>query len=219
LGGGGKIVEAGQDLNKFVTSNPNNYHFYTATEMIADIQLKLANYDEAQKKYSELESAPFPEYKMRAGVGKGRVLVAEKKFSEAQSEFEKVRAITSVKGKAAEKQQFAAQLGIALCQANQGKVDEAIAMIEGVIKGVDPEDTDLMAQAYVTLGRCYLLKSDAKKQALLAFLHVDQLYSGQPAAHAEALKNLDILWRDLGKPERALQAVQMLKDRYSAAGP
>ena len=77
-----------------------------------------------------------------------------------------------------------------------------------------PNKPELYARAYNnTLGNC-LLKADRKKEALLAFLHVDQLYANHPLAHAEALKNLVALWSELGNPQRSAEAQQMLKARY-----
>ena len=219
LAGSGDVKKAGGDLVKFTTAYPNNFHFYAATELIGDLLVKDQNYTAAATFYSQLAAAPFPEYKMRAGNGVGRAAIAQKDFPKAQSEFDSVLALTAqAKGDVANSQRFAATLGKAICLSETGKVDESIKQIEEVIAGVSPENTELMSQAYVTLGKCYLKKPEAKKQALLAFLHVDMLYSGQPAAHAEALRELDKLWRDLGKPERALQAIEILKSRYTAAG-
>ena len=220
--GSGDVNAAGTALNTWLQANQQSFHFYRGTELVGDLLVKAGNYDGAAAYYGQLDQSPVPEIKMRGGVGAGRSLLAQKKYPEAQAAFDKVLALTATaKGAMADQQRFAASLGKASCVAETGNPDQAITAVEEVIKGVSPENAELMAQAYVTIGKAYLVsaktKPEAKKQALLAFLHVDTLYSGQPQAHAEALRNLDVLWRDLGKPERALQAVQLLKDRYSAA--
>ena len=115
---------------------------------------------------------------------------------------------------AAESQKLAAQLGKATCLAATGEPDAGIKLVQEVIDKAEPEDADLNARAYVTLGNCYRQKEGATKDALLAFLHVDLLYNRDREAHAEALWNLARLWNELGKPERALQATQLLKDHY-----
>lgn len=216
LAGSGKVDESGKAMIAYLTANPNSYHFYTGTLLVADLLVKARQYDAALTYYAQLDGSTFAELKMRAGVGKGQTMVAQSKFPEALTEFEKVLAISNVKGDQASRQQFAASLGKAFCIASQGKPDDGIKLIEETIKKVSPEDAELMAQAYVALGKCYLLKPEAKKQALIAFLHVDTLYPNQPVAHAESLKNLDVLWRELGKPERALQAISLLQERYGA---
>lgn len=217
IGGNGDVAAAGTAMNKWLAGNANSFHFYPATELVGDLLVKAGNYDSSAIFYGQLEQAPIPELKMRAGVGIGRSLLAQKKYPEAQAAFDKVLGLTaSASGAGATSQRFAASIGKATSMAETGKPDDAIKAIEEVIKGVSPDNTELMSQAYVALGKAYLKKPDAKKQALLAFLHVDTLYSGNAQAHAEALRQLDPLWRDLGKPERALQAVELLRQRYSA---
>jgi tetratricopeptide (TPR) repeat protein len=216
LAGNGDVAAAGKGLTDWLGKNPNSYHFYPATELVGDLLVKAGNFEPATTYYAQLEQAAAPELKMRSSLGIGRSLLAQKKFPEAQAAFDKVLTLASTaKGAQADQQRFAATLGKASCVGETGSPDDAIKSIEDVIKGVNPENADLMAQAYVTLGKVYLKKPDAKKQALLAFLHVDTLYSANAAAHAEALRQLDPLWRDLGKPERALQAVELLRQKYA----
>ena len=66
-------------------------------------------------------------------------------------------------------------------------------MIEQMIQDTDPEQKELQARAYNALGDCYE-RAGRTKDALLAFLHVDVLYSTVPDAHAEALSHLVKLW-------------------------
>jgi hypothetical protein len=63
------------------------------------------------------------------------------------------------------------------------------------------------------MGQCYL-KSNKPKDALLAYLHTDILFYGDPESHAEALYYLDKLWQQVDRPERALQARKLLQQRY-----
>ena len=44
-----------------------------------------------------------------------------------------------------------------------------------------------------------------------------QTVADRAQAHAEALWNLAKLWNDIGKAERAVQATQLLKDRYPSS--
>ena len=86
-------------------------------------------------------------------------------------------------------------------------------MIHEVIRDADPEDSELHAIAYNALGQCYR-QADKPKEALLAFLHVDVLYSSIPAAHVEALENLAALWTSFGQAGRAREARGLLRDQY-----
>ena len=62
-----------------------------------------------------------------------------------------------------------------------------------------------MARAYNVLGTAQR-QAGRTKEALLAFLHVDILYSSVPHAHAEALANLADLWQQLHRSDRAQRA-------------
>lgn len=213
LGGGGDIAKAGNDLIQFVTKSPSNYHFYEANELVGDLLVTTGKFDNARTYYATVERAPFADYKARAKLALGRLLVAEKKFPEALAAYDAVVALGSQKGALTDSQRLAATLGKANCLALTGKPDEGLKMVDEVIAAGDPEDGGLMAQAYLTKGTCYLQKPDAKKQALLAFLHIDILYPGQAQAQTEALRQLAKLWNELGKPERATAALQQLQAR------
>ena len=49
---------------------------------------------------------------------------------------------------------------------------------------------------------------------MIAFLHVDVLYSEAPESHAEALANLVELFTELRKPDHAGTCLQTLKTKY-----
>jgi len=174
-------------------------------------------FGDATRYYQAMGEAPFPEYKMRAGVSTGRALVKQQQYDQALAEFEKVLALAGqASGPAGESQAMAATLGKAECLSRTGQGEQGADLVEEVIAKLPPESAELHARAYVTLGNCYA-QSKSTKQALLAFLHVDVLYFGNPEAHAEALWNLTVLWNEVGKPQRALEASQLLKERYAGS--
>jgi tetratricopeptide (TPR) repeat protein len=204
-------------MRAFVKEHPTNYHFLPASETLGDLFAAIGRPELAFAQYATIEKAPWPEYKMRGGVAKGRILVAQKKFPEALEAFDNVLKLAGDEKGAAASLKLAAQLGKATCLAATGQADAAIEQVTAVIDNADPEDVDLNARAYVTLGNCYRQKPGAVKEARDAYLHVDLLYTGNREAHAEALSNLTRIWNELGKPERALQAAQLLKDRYASS--
>jgi len=215
LAGGGDVKEAGMLMRDFVKKNDGSYHLLRASETLGDLFVAIGQYDLATAEYAKLEKAPWPDVQVRAAIAKGRAQLAQKKYPEAQAEFEKVLSNPPAAATPAVKTQLqAATLGKATCLAATAQFDEGIKLIEGVIAEADPEDADLHARAYVTLGNCYRQKPGATKEALLAFLHVDVLYASQAEAHAEALANLRELWNEVGKPDRAQQAADMLAERY-----
>ncbi|MEX2121857.1 MAG: hypothetical protein WD847_19915 [Pirellulales bacterium] len=214
LGGGADVNEAGKQMLAFVRDHSDNFHVLVANEVLGDLLVAARKFELATQYYAAMGEAPFPEYKMRAGVATGRALVAQNKLTEAAAQFDLVLALEAA-GPVADAQRQAATLGKATCLAEQGQADEAIKLVEAIIAALPAEDAELHARAYVTLGNCYRKKPGATKQALLAFLHVDVLYFANPQAHAEALWNLAVLWNEVGKPERAVEATQLLRDRYA----
>ncbi len=215
LAGGGDLREAGQLMKEFVKKNDGSYHLLQAAETLGDLLVAVGAYDLAAAEYSKLDKAPWPDMKARAAIAIGRAQLAQKKYPEAQAEFDKVLSAPVTEESAEVKTQLqTAMLGKATCLAATAQFDEGIKLIESVIAEADPEEAELHARAYVTLGNCYRQKPGATKEALLAFLHVDVLYASQAEAHAEALANLRELWNEVGKPDRAQQAAEMLAERY-----
>jgi tetratricopeptide (TPR) repeat protein len=212
LGGSGDIKAAGRQMAAFVSTYPGSYHWLKANEVTGDLCLAVGAYKEAEVYYSELSKAPWPDYKMRAGVAVGRARLARNNAAEALQSFESVLAMQAP-GELAELQRLAATVGKARCQIANKQYEEAIKTVDGVIAKADPEQVELNARAYNTLGTA-LKDLGRVKEALLAFLHVDVLYFTVPEAHAEALANLADLWQKVRKPERAERARRILEERY-----
>lgn len=215
LGGSVDVAEAGKQMVDFVKNHGESYHYYQANELLGDMLVAAGRYDNAADYYAKLSESPYDEYKIRAGVAVGRARLAEKKYPEAMKEFDTALSLAEKgSGAAAESAKESALIGKASCLAEMGKPDDGIKLVGEVISKLPPEEVDLHARAYVAQGNCYAKKPDNAKQALISFLHVDVLYFSNAQAHAEALWNLARLWNDIGKPERALQATSLLKERY-----
>ncbi len=212
LGGEGQITDAGRQLNLFVRNHPNNFHYLEASEVMGDLLMASGRFENAEKQYAELAKAPWPDYKMRAAVNLGRTLQAQNKHTEAVQQFDAALAMAD-DGAEAQNQKLLATLGKAVSLADTGKVDQAVGIIQKVIRDADPQQKELHARAYNALGTCYE-KAKQTKDALFAFLHVDVLYNNVPEAHAEALAHLVPLWKAVGQEERSRKAREMLQQRY-----
>jgi tetratricopeptide (TPR) repeat protein len=212
LGGKGEVTDAGRKLNEFVRRHPNNFHYLEAVETMGDLLMSSDKFAAAQRQYAELAKAPWPDYKMRAGVLLGRTLQAQGKHAEAIEKFDSVLASPD-ESSAAKEQKLSATLGKAVSLAEVKQLDQAVALIEQMILDTDPEQKELQARAYNALGESYQ-RAGRTKDALLAFLHVDVLYSTVPDAHAEALSHLVTLWDAVGQAERGRQARQTLNEQY-----
>ena len=213
LEGSGEIKTAGKLMAAFVSTHEGSYHWLKANEVVGDLYLAVGAHEQAEKYYSELSKAPWPDYKMRAGVAMGRARLARKNTAQALESFESVLAIEAT-GELAQSQRLAATVGKARCLAAQGKHDEAVKIVNQVIAKADPEQTELNARAYNALGTALMKSAGRDKEALMAFLHVDVIYFAVPETHAEALARLAVLWEKVDKPDRAARARRILEERY-----
>jgi tetratricopeptide (TPR) repeat protein len=212
LNGNGKIADAGRMMKAFADANTTSYHSLEAAESVGDLLLAVGQYGPAAEYYGRLDKAPWPDYKMRAGVATGQALLAQEKIDQAADAFYKVIA-TEAEGKSAQQQRTLAKLGKAATLVALKKPDEAVKMVEEILKTADPEDSPLLARAYNVLGSAHR-QAGRVKEALLAFLQVDLLYPSLADAHAEALANLADLWGQVRKEDRASRARKTLEEQY-----
>ncbi|NLX55984.1 MAG: tetratricopeptide repeat protein [Planctomycetaceae bacterium] len=218
LVGGGDKAAAVKALRAFVENPANNasHHYYTAIELLGDLAVALASYDNGIKYYSQLAEAPWPDSKLRATILEANAMVASGRYEEALARFDSALA-ASLDDARAREQKLLATLGRAVCLARLGKPEEGIALVTQIIdENNSQEKPVLFARAYNALGTCYL-QANKRQDALLAFLHVDLLFNQDPDAHAEALYHLSALWQETGKSERALKARSLLESRYSGS--
>ena len=212
LGGTGTLTEAGKLMKAFVTNNKDSYHYLQACETVGDLYVAAGAHAGAVQYYDRLAETPWPDYKMRANVAIGRAQLAQGLMTEAGKSFDAVLAINA-QGDLATAQRLAATLGKARCLAAADQHADAIKMVNSILAKSDPENVELHARAYNTLGTA-LRKAGRDREALLAFLHVDVLYFALPEAHAEALANLAQLWDAMHKTERAVRTRAILDEQY-----
>jgi len=130
LAGEAHVRQAGNAVFNFAVSSRENYHFLPSQELLGDLLVADGNVEAALKAYDELDQVPYVEYRMRAGIGRGRALLSQKKYVEAQAEFEKVLALPfnpqTQKGTPAESRRSAATAGIARCRAATGGSEKGL---------------------------------------------------------------------------------------------
>ena len=212
LAGGGDPKEARKLMESFGKTASDSYHYLEACEVVGDLLVSQGEFAAAEAYYAPLAKAPWPDYKMRAGVALGRAQLADGKVADAMKSFQAVSKMDAA-GARADRQRLEASLGQARCLIHQKQHDEAVRLAEDVVNKADPEQAPLLAPAYNVLGAAHR-EAGRPEEALLAFLHVDVLYSYSPADHLVALENLHQLWTQLQKPERAAQAAETLRERY-----
>lgn len=213
LDGNGDIADAGSKVFAFVGANKDSYRYLDAQMLFGDLAGAAGKPQAAQGAYKTVgQTAPWPDYRARAAVALGRSYLASNQVPEASTSF-KIVLNTPDTTPGIQAHKLAATLGEARCLAATDKSEQAIEMIENVIKQADSEDFGLLAEAYNALGACYRT-SQRPKDALLAYLNVHLVYFNSPQNHIEALQNLVELWNEQQMPERSAEAAQVLRDRY-----
>ena len=207
-----KIPDVAKKLADFQGKHGDSRHFYDAVGWLVELNLAKGDAAAAKTAAQTLEKAAGNDQKMAAKIALGRVSLLENKVPEAQQAFEAVAAMTAV-GPAEESRKQQAKLGLARCLQLGSKFDDAIKLLDEIINQAAPEDAKVQAEAYVRQGDCY--QAAAKnKDALLAYLHVDVLFSTEKTVHPEALYHLSRLWTAVQQPDRANEAADKLATEY-----
>ena len=97
--------------------------------------------------------------------------------------------------------------------AKSGKGAEGLKLVDSLIAELNPTDVEMAAKIYNAQGASCEASGDSDG-AILAYLHTHLMFSTQPDAHAQALSKLITLWEKVGKPDRAAQSRQEMKQRY-----
>ena len=207
LGDPAKAAEAVALLDAFVKENATSRHVGPALESLARLQLQKGDYAATDKSIAAL--AKLPSGADRSAVLRAKVLGRKGDHAGAVAELDKL--IKSAPDGSVRQRE--AKLAKAESLAGLKKYPEAEADARAVIKALPPEDVAAQSAAYNTLGDC-LRAAGRPKDALLAFLHTDVLYSKDKEQHPRALAAIAQLWRELKNDGRADEVMQKLRQEY-----
>jgi tetratricopeptide (TPR) repeat protein len=202
-----RMKDARDKLSQFLRSYPNSRHLVAARESLARLQINSDDFAGAEATVAEM--AKLPKAADRAAVLRTKVLARQGKHSEAIALLDRLIA-SSPKGS---ERYRAAMLAKAESLAGMKKFQEAETLLREVIQANPPEDADAQAPAYNTLGDC-LRAANRPKDALIAYLHTDVLYSKDKEEHPRALFGIQAMFRALKQDARADEFAQRLKQEY-----
>lgn len=210
----GEPMEAAARLETFLQSNPDSYHYFQSKELLSRLYLAGGNNGKAREMLDAMSQAPWNDVKMAARNGEAQIALSEQNPNAAITAYDAVIGMTA-ESESEQSERFTAILGKSAVLLNQQRQQEALQSIEMVIAQTTPEQTDVLAQAYVRQGDC-LQQMGRPKDAVLAYLHVDVLptLAAQQNYHAESLYHLSQLWRSVGNSDRALEAREKLVTMY-----
>jgi tetratricopeptide (TPR) repeat protein len=209
---GARVDEAIQALEEFRTQHPNSRYHFSLHEMLGQLYLGKGNLDAAGTAFGELAKAPWPDMKLKATIYDGRILIGRGQLDAAIAKFDEVAASTGDSNE--EKiRRFEALVGKGECLVKQKKFDEVEKLMRQVIDECSSEEASIHASAFNSLGDAYR-ETGKPKDAVMAYLQVDLLYSGDRNEHAKSLCYLALLWEQLGRADRAADNRDRLKKDY-----
>jgi tetratricopeptide (TPR) repeat protein len=202
-----RMAEAKDKLTKFMQANPGCRQIAAAYGAMARLQLYSGEFPAASATIAEI--AKLPGGAESAAVLRTKILARQGKHEDAIAELDRLIAAYP-KGSA---RQRAAVLAKAESLAAIKRFKEGEKLVREVIKANPAEDAAAQAPAYNTLGDC-LRDSKRPKEALIAYLHTDLLYSRDKEEHPRALYEIEALFRQLKQDARAEEVAQRLKQEY-----
>lgn len=203
----GKAAEAVTLLEAFVKAYPSGRNTGAALENLARLQMQKKDFAAVEQTIASI--GKLPHGADRAAVLRAKISAKQGNYAEAIAELDKL--IKSSADGTARKRD--AQLAHAECLAGLKKYPEAETEVRGVIKTLPAEDVASQSIAYNTLGDC-LRVAGRPKDALLAYLHTDVLYAKDKEQHPRALFQIEQLWRQLKRDDRADEVRAKLKQEY-----
>jgi len=202
-----RIKDARDKLAKFVQAYAAGRHIVGARTCLARLQLLAGDFTGAEATIADL--ARLPRGAERAAVLRTKILARQGKHQAAIAELDRLIAGYP---KGSERHR-AALLAKAESLAGMKQFKEAETLLREVIQANPPEDASAQAPAYNTLGDC-LRAANRPKDALIAYLHTDLLYSKNKEEHPRALHQIAALYRELKQDGRANESAQRLKQEY-----
>ncbi len=199
-----KIDDAVKRLEAFTKSYADHFGYFDATNLLGHLYVAKGDFPKAQQAFENLAKAPWNDYRTAAKVSVGKVQLKQNKVEDAAKSFDDAAA-GKAESDAEKARRNEALVGKAACLVKQQKNDDAMKLIDEVIKAASLDEPRAMAEAYNLQGD--LLQAQNKlKEAAIAYLHVPVLFPKEKAAHAEALYHLHKISGLIGQPDRATEA-------------
>jgi tetratricopeptide (TPR) repeat protein len=195
-------------LDEFLKAHPNSRQVGPALEALVRLSLQQGDAARAENALKDL-TAKVPSYAGRAAVLQARVRVKKGETDQAIADLDRILASAPEGSAQAREASLARAEGLVAAR----KFAEAEQAVREVIDQAPPEDASVQAEAHNVLGDC-LRAAGKPKDALIAYLKTDVLYSSDRAAHPRALAMIAQLWTELRRDDRAGEALERLRQQY-----
>lgn len=210
VAGRGSREEAVRLLTQFVSKNRNSYHLYPTAELLGDLAMVTGG--DANHYYNLLVRSGADSVKRRGAYLSGRALAAQGKHDDAIKRYDYTLAAEAGTSQMAQLQSLATAAK-AESLAAKGSVDDALALIKGLIAELDPNDPNTNGHIYNAFGAVHQASGNSSG-ALLAYLRTHLMFAADPPTHARALSELVKLWNEVGRADRSAATRGLLKQLY-----
>ena len=202
------MKEARDKLNQFIRTYPNGRHIVAAREELARLQIHCGDFAGAEATIAAL--AAMPKAGEKAAVLRTKVLARQGKHDAGHRRAGPPDRLVS---------QGVRSGSAPPCWPRRRawpprrSTRRPRTLVRQVIQANPPEDAASQAPAYNTLGDC-LRAANRPKEALIAYLHTDMLYSKDKEEHPRALHSISLMFRQLKQDARADEFAQRLRLEY-----
>ncbi|MGL4943022.1 MAG: tetratricopeptide repeat protein [Thermoguttaceae bacterium] len=214
------LTQAASQGIAFIADFPQSYHYYAVCRTTSDILALLGDTESLERTLQLMAAAPWNEERLYAAVALGDIAFARGDVAAARKHLSGVVMNTETTPQIVVLQRRAA-IGLARCLVKEAKWDEAETELNNLIARVDresPGDAATLASLFNTLGDTLRDKGSAG-EAVLAYLHTELLYNSARPEWLYALRQLEELWRQLDKPDRAVATATKLQNALKETKP
>jgi tetratricopeptide (TPR) repeat protein len=204
--------DAARIVSQALKDYPESYHYFDLADQLGLLAFHAGELASAEAQFQEMVNSGVPPFALRGHLRLGRVLIEQNKLPEAKDHLDQVIRSDATDDFAQDAKLIARCLS-ARVMAGSSQAPQAIELLQSIISSESSERKQVFAYCYNSLGICHLGAADLKN-ATLAFLHTDLLYSSESDLHAEALFYLSDIWSKLGRTDDALRAKQTLSQQY-----
>ena len=199
-------------LEKFRNAHPNSFRYFESLLISARLVSAKGDVEQAAATMKLLAAAPWNDFKMEADILSAQVALEHGQIDAALGPLDSVLRVKPATP-AEWARRYEAQLIKAKCLKKQGKFQQAIDALAGILDEAAEDDTKTLAETCVSLGDCYQA-AGRTKEAILAYLRVDLLFPKEKAYHAESLYYLSRLFAQEGKYDKSSDAAARLQQAY-----
>ncbi|MDO5580735.1 MAG: hypothetical protein Q4G69_06340 [Planctomycetia bacterium] len=206
-------LKTGREIAAFLDSAPRNVHCYELADLGGRIFLLAESPEEARLSFDRMIKAGAPEVRFAGLLQIGEILLRAGEIENAQRCFNEVLCWDKTSSEQVEEQKLFAKIGNAEALALKKSEKDSIDLFHDLIRTTNSSNVELWARMYNGLGTA-LLHQQRNREALLAFLHVDLLYSQAKGEHVRALRSLYHLWNRQKRTDRANEVLKTLEQKY-----